>query len=184
MHYCKTLPRATLVFFYFDFNDSKKTTFAAMIRSLVTQLLNKCETMPEALVKLWQSHKNNPQGIDTVVLVEAWRELVCSFQDVYVVLDALDESYEHEDVLRFIESLQHWNLPQVHLLVTSRQWTTIEASFETIAHTRICLQDSEMNEDIIMYIEEELANDKVMVKWPSEIREQVRRKLLTGEDGM
>ena len=184
MHYCKQLPRAALVFFYFDFNDTKKRDFDALIRSLITQLLSQCETIPKVLLNLYQSHMKSSRGIDNDVLVETFRELVRTFQDVYMVLDALDESSECTEVLRFIENVQDWSLSQIHVLVTSRQFAIIEISFETLVFDRICLQESQMNRDILIYIEDKLVNDKVMAKWPPDVREKVRTKLVAGEEGM
>jgi len=184
MHFCKPLPQVALAFFYFDFNDTKKRTSSSLIRSLITQLCSKCETIPQFLLELYQSHLNSSKGIDDDVLVEAFRELLRTFKGVYIVLDALDESSECKDVLRFIENVQDWSLSQVHLLITSRQWTEIEESFEIIIPDRICLQDSKINQDIVIYIEEKLANDKVMAKWPQDVRQQVRNKLVAEAQGM
>jgi hypothetical protein len=183
VHYCKQLPRAALVFFYFDFDDTKKRDFDALIRSLLTQLLFQCETIPKVLLDLYQSHMNSYHGFDNDVLVEAFRELVRTFQDVYIVLDALDESSECVEALRFIENVQDWSLSQVHVLVTSRQFAIIEISFENLVFDRICLQESPMNRDILIYIEDKLVNDKFVAKWPLDVREQARTKLLAGEEG-
>jgi hypothetical protein len=184
MHFCKPLPQVALVFFYFDFNDTKKRSFGSLIRSLITQICSKCETIPEVLLELYRSHINTSQGIDDDVLVEAFRELVRTFQGVYIVLDALDESSECREILRFIENVQDWSLSQIHFLITSRQWSEIEDSFEHIIPDRICLQDSQTNKDVIIYIEETIANDKVMTKWPADIRQQVRDKLVAEQQGM
>lgn len=184
VHYCNQQPNAVLAFFYFDFNDTKKVSFDALIRSLVTQLFSKCETIPAALLELHEHNKKNSQSVDTDSLVEVFRELLRDCQNVYIVLDALDESPECEEVLRFIENMQDWNLSQVHLLITSRQWTIIEESFGSMVPDRICLQDSQSNKDILIYIEQKLANDKVITKWPSEIRQNVREKLVAESQGM
>lgn len=184
MHFCKPLQQVALVFFYFDFNDTKKRNFGSLIRSLITQLCSKCDTIPEVFLELYRSHINTSQGVDDDVLVEAFRELVQSFRGVYIVLDALDESSEYKEVLRFIENVQDWSLSQIHFLVTSRQWAEIEDSFELMIPDRICLQDSQANKDVVIYIEETIANDKIMAKWPADIKQQVRNKLVAEEQGM
>ncbi|TVY84720.1 putative ankyrin repeat protein [Lachnellula suecica] len=184
MLYCKKLPQVALVFFYFDFNNTQKRDMDALMRSLVAQLLPQCENIPGVLLDLYQSQANNTKSIDNDVLMEAFRELVRTFQDFYIVFDALDESSECEEVLWFLADIQDWSLSQIHLLVTSRQSSMIEYSFDHALPQRICLQDSPMNKDIVIYIEEKLVNDKIMAKWPPDVRNQVRRKLLAGEEGM
>jgi hypothetical protein len=103
---------------------------------------------------------------------------------VYIVLDALDESVDCEEILHFIQTVHGWNLSRLHLLVTSRQLTDIEESLTDMVTESICLQDSAMNEDIILYVAGKLENDKFLSKFPPEIRYQIQIKLLEGEDGM
>jgi hypothetical protein len=89
-----------------------------------------------------------------------------------------------EEILLFINSVHGWDLSRLHLLVTSRQLPDIEESLTDLATEKICLQDSKMKEDIILYIADKLENDKSLSKFPPDIRLQVQNKLLQGGDGM
>lgn len=184
IHYCKQVPKAALVFFYFDFNDTTKRDFSTLIRSLITQLLSQCETIPEVVLNLYQSHMKTSNGIDDEVLLQTFRNLVRTFHDVRIVLDALDESSECAEILRFIENVQDWSLSQVHVLVTSRQLSAIETSFENFISDKVCLQESQMNKDILIYIDDKLINDSLIAKWPADVRQEARSKLLAGAEGM
>lgn len=110
--------------------------------------------------------------------------MILTFHNVYVILDALDESLDCEEILHFINTLHGWDLSRLHLLVTSRQLADIEESLADLVTEKICLQDSKMNQDIILYVADKLENDKSLSRFPPDIRLQIQKKLLEGEDGM
>lgn len=47
---------------------------------------------------------------------------------MYLVLDALDECITRSTLLKGLEEMDHWDLPNLHILVTSREETDIEDS--------------------------------------------------------
>jgi hypothetical protein len=110
--------------------------------------------------------------------------LILTFHNVYIVLDALDESLDCEEILHFIDSVQHWGLSRLHLLITSRQLADIEEALTDLATEKICLQHSEMKQDIVLYVADKLESDKSLSKFPPDIRLQIQKKLLEGGDGM
>jgi hypothetical protein len=184
IRYCEQMPQTALAYFYFDFNDAGKSDVSSVIKSLITQFSGQSETTPLPLLELYQNHKNGTKTPDEEVLIVTLRSLVLTFHNVYIVFDALDESSDCEELLNFIRVLHGWELSRLHILATSRQLATIEETLMTMATSRICLQDSYMNKDIFLYISDKLENDKTLAKWPPEIRDQIKMKLLMEEDGM
>ena len=136
------------------------------------------------MLELYNSQPDGTKIIDEERLLETLRNLVLTFHNVYVILDALDESADCEEILHFINAVHAWDLSRLHILVTSRQLADIEESITNLATEKICLQDSEMNQDIILYVADKLQNDKTLSKFPPDIRYQIQKKLLEGEDGM
>jgi hypothetical protein len=178
------MPKTVVAYFYFDFNDTGKRNLAALVRSLITQLVAQSDSVPQPLLDLFESHQNGKKSVDDEDLVIALRNIILTFHNVYVIFDALDESSNYEEVLGFIRTTQEWELSRLHLLATSRQLPTIEEVFEELVSERICLQDSRMNKDITVYIADKLANDKTLTRWPPEIRKQIQAVLMAEEDGM
>lgn len=80
--------------------------------------------------------------------------------------------------------IQRRELSRLHLPVTSLQLNGIEETLSGLATHRLCLQNSEVNQDFSPYISEKLENDKILAMWPPEIRVEIQRKLWTEEDGM
>jgi hypothetical protein len=154
------------------------------VRSLITQLSSQSEQIPLPLQKLYVSCQNGTKPADEEASITTLRELVLTFHNVFIVFDALDESSDCEEILQLIHTIQDWDLARLHFLATSRQLANIEESLSNLVTDQICLQDSKINEDIIIYLAETLQNDKTFTKWPPDIRSQIENKLLEGEDGM
>lgn len=182
--YCQKMPQTGVAYFYFDFNNAGKRDASSLVRSLITQLSAQSPTTPLLLLELYKEHQNGIKAADDRTLLMALRNLILTFHNVYLIFDALDESSDCEEVLQFIHTTQDWDLSRLHILVTSRQLTGIEESLATLTTDRTCLQDAEMNEDIILYVADKLRNDKKLSKWPPEIRSQIQYKLLEEEGGM
>jgi hypothetical protein len=184
IRYCQQGLQTALAYFYFDFNDIGKRDTNSLIRSLITQLSAQSDIIPVPLLELYNSQPDGTKVIDEENLLGTLRNLILTFHNVYIILDALDESVDCEEILHFINSIHGWDLSRLHLLVTSRQLADIEESLTDLATEKICLQDSKMNEDIILYVADKLENDKSLSKFPPDIRFQIQKKLLEGEDGM
>ncbi len=154
------------------------------MQSLITQLSAQHESLPLPVLQLYDSHQNGRKTVDTQELLSTLQNLILTFHNVYIVFDALDESLECDEVLDFINSLHNWGFSRLHLLVTSRPLHEIEESIGEIVSERVCMNDRVNHEDIFMYIGDKLENDKVLKKWPEDLRKLVRTKLLLGEQGM
>lgn len=122
--------------------------------------------------------------VDNHVLIATLRSLVLTFHNAYIVFDALDERSDCEEILQFIHAIEDWDIERLHLAVTSRQLPEIEESLSGLVTEKICLHDSKLNEDIVLYVADKLQNDKTLAKWPPEIRLQIQNKLLDEEGGM
>jgi hypothetical protein len=183
VRYCAQ-PKTALAYFYFNFNDTEKRDISALVRSLITQLSSQSEQIPLPLRNLYHSSQNGTKAADEEASITTLQELVLTFHNVYIVFDALDESSVCEEILQLIHTIRNWDLARLHLLVTSRQLENIQESLLSLVTDQICLQDSKMNEDIFIYLDETLQNDKTFTKWPPDIILQIKNKLLEGEDGM
>jgi hypothetical protein len=184
MDYCQEMPKTVVAYFYFDFNDTGKRNVNALVRSLVAQLAAQSGSIPQPLLELYDNHQNGKRSVEEEGLVVALRNMILTFHNVYIIFDALDESSDCEEVLRFIAITQQWGLSRLHVLATSRQLAMIEEAFAVLVSERICLQDSRVNKDITVYIADKLANDKTLTRWPPEIRSQIQKVLMAEEDGM
>jgi ankyrin repeat domain-containing protein 50 len=120
--------------------------------------------------------------------LKSLQEIILEFPQTYIVLDALDECSNREELMEIIRSIQSWKIERLHVLVTSRKERDIENSFQSFVdgeHT-ICLQNKLVDPDIQTYIQQRLLKDKKLEKWRKDdkIRDEIEAALMNGAHGM
>lgn len=153
-------PGVGIAFFYFTFNDESKQDESAMLRTLLFQLSAQVKGGPKDLVHLHVSYKSSTPP--ATVLIQYLRRLVQKFQQVYILLDALDESPRRtqqspirnarNNVLATIREIRHWHLPELHVLVTSRDEPDIRKSLKPTPDQEVAMDNSEIEQDIRRFI--------------------------------
>jgi hypothetical protein len=112
------------------------------------------------------------------------RDIITRFRHAYIVLDALDECAEPDDLPSFIEEVTSWGLDNLHILATSRPNQITE---ECIACRTLCtinIQSGVVDMDIQTHIRERLQNDIRLRKWPLRVKQEIESGLMLGAKGM
>ncbi|EDN91972.1 hypothetical protein SS1G_07834 [Sclerotinia sclerotiorum 1980 UF-70] len=171
-----------LAYFYFDFNGD----LTGALKSLIAQLSAQSNNIPRPLTDLFEESRLRKSTSPTdEALLECFRNILLSFHHVYITFDALDEAARKEEVLSFISTIKSWQYQRLRLLVTSRQLAEIEDVLSPLVSDRLCLQDSiSARVDIKYFVSEKMKHDKMMSKWPRDIRTQVELKLIREGDGI
>lgn len=107
-----------------------------------------------------------------------------SYQNCYIILDALDECQPRESLLLLIEELIQWKLGNLHFLATSRAEKDIRDNMESLVTSQICIQSALVDADIQAYIHGRLRSDRDLKKWPTNIKAEIEKTLLERVDGM
>jgi hypothetical protein len=102
----------------------------------------------------------------------------------FVVLDALDECTDRDNLMKFLVEISGWTDIRLQLLCTSRKEREIEEAFEEVELSQVSVQSSEINGDIDMYIRARLQKDPRLRKWPPNIQNEIRETLIAGAQGM
>lgn len=108
-------------FYYFDFNDQDQQRCDTMLRSLIAQLSQHTHDEDNPLKKLYFACGTGVSQPSLPMLMKTLRELVQSFADVFIILDALDECKERNNLMANVEDMAGWKLASLHMLVTSRK---------------------------------------------------------------
>ena len=162
----KSDQRIGIAFFYFTFNDESKRNESAMLRALLLQLSGQFSDSQADLNRLYES--NHPALPPPAVLIAHLQHLIRKLDQVYILVDALDESpkYDARDqVLDVIETMRKWRFPRLHLLVTSRDEPDIRDSLNPAEDDEVILKKTEINRDIENFISEQLNIDRNLRKW-------------------
>ena len=172
------------MYFYFDFNDSEKQLTEKLIRSLILQLSAQCPHIPTSLLLAYSRSQNGQNQLTVDDLKALLRQMLESFSSTYVLLDALDECTDREDLLEFIEVLMGWNANDLHILATSRKENDIAISLESLVTCQLCIQSALVDPDIRVHILDKLSSDVKLKKWPVNVQKEIEHTLMRGAKGM
>lgn len=173
-------PGIGIGFFYFSFADESKRHASGMLRALLVQLSAQLKDGEEQLKPLYNQYQPGTPPVNA--FLACLQRIVCLFSDVYIFLDALDESngnVERDEVLKAIQAIRQWDLPGLHLIVTSRDEQAIRESLATTENEEILMRNPEIDDDITEFITHQLRNDSKLQRWQSrhaEIQDVMKNK--------
>jgi hypothetical protein len=185
-HHCATNQSSAFAYFFFDGKDGQKgsQTVGSLIRSLIVQFAASYGGIPATLAKLYQSchdGKSQPseQSLQSVLLL-----ILEAFNDVYIVLDALDECAEREDVLKWIKQTTRWRKTKLHLLATSRPEEEIARHLQLLDPDHVNINQYLVSRDIERYIDSILYDKDSFMQWGDEINANIKNTVLKSAEGM
>ncbi|VUC23020.1 unnamed protein product [Clonostachys rosea] len=121
------------------------------------------------------------------------KSVLCStairaFDEVYILLDALDESPRNKhrmDVLQALVDIQAWQEPGLHILITSRDEIDIREGLNVPQSQILFLKNKSIDSDIASFISKRLRESKKIAieKW-SEHFDQIETALANGANGV
>ena len=144
-----------------------------MIRSLLCQLSN-C-SVNSCLQDLYSSCQNSGRRPTGEMLLQALRQTMTSLRDTYIILDALDECEERDELITELEQIVSWEDANLHLLATSRREQYIEQALipMTKPQDRIDIQSELVNADICTYVHDRLQIDRKLSRWQKDPKVQL-----------
>jgi hypothetical protein len=124
-------------------------------------------------------------------LVAAFYDTVKLFKQVYVVLDALDESNVIRRLMDVVKGIIDLECSGLHVSVTSRQEPDIVESLKSTSwfkpeNNSVCLETNIVNQDIKAYVVHELDNNEALRKWATfpKLRTDIETTLSQKANGM
>ncbi|KAL1854535.1 hypothetical protein Plec18170_004624 [Paecilomyces lecythidis] len=184
--FCDQTRLSMIAYFYFKTDDTLKKTRTSMLRSLVEQLFEKSGQEERHLSRLYSSLRQ--QQPTAGQLLSTLKEMIAEFSNVFLVLDALDECEDKEDLLDDLEQLLKWDIPNLHILASSRNEKNIRDSLEPLcmAHGSIPVSAALVKGDIRAFVRDRLEKDKAFRRWrnQSAVKEEIENSLTEKADGM
>lgn len=173
-----------IAYFYFDFNDTEKQRHDKFTRSIIEQLAWQSVEALACLQSLLSRCRDGNQQPTQDALESTLQQILGGFQETFIILDALDECSEREELLLLLENLKSWGTEKLHILATSRRERDIEEALESLVTGEICLQSALVNVDIHTHISERLQNDSKLKRWPANVQGEIEQTLMHGAQGM
>jgi hypothetical protein len=171
--------RQPLVYYYCHFVRNQDEA-KPLLRWLIGQLCRKSGTVPPAMMDLFQiDHEPN-----VTQLLHALESALREFDCVYVFIDAVDESFPRDTLLRIIRDLTtDERFQKVRLLATSREYIDIETTFASIG-TSVPMVNDLVKEDIKVYAHNALKSHTEFHDWPQDLLVEIEDALAIGAQGM
>ena len=182
------------LYFFFDSNDVRKQSHDGMLRSLIDQLYSAQPETKKPLDSLFASCLNGKDQPTVNALGNVFLEMLHGANNVWIVLDALDECTERNDqrnsrgILPFIKQIAISELQSVHLLITSRVEEGIQAALTGwISPENITTIEGELvADDIDQYVHSRVHEDSDLSRWHShgDIQDEIKKTVTGKADGM
>ncbi|KAF7976850.1 hypothetical protein HWV62_5558 [Athelia sp. TMB] len=182
--FCDPRPLSAYAYFFFDNrnSDTGLVLFENLLRSLLSQLSSRSGGIPSPVKELYEKHGNGRERSSLKCLQETLESVIAEFDDVYIMIDSLDECGERVELLHWIKAMAAWNSTKLHLLFTSRPEPDIvnhlvpiarliSAHFGALASAR----------DIELYIDSRLRLNHI---WDDTIKSLIKETLIAGANGM
>lgn len=188
---CLSDPQAVVGYWYFTFADAGKQSVRNMLCSLAKDLFSNHRDIPDELKAAFESTNQGQQRPTTAQLVEILRVLLHGLRAVYLVIDAIDECSNSEGertrLLEVITTVLSWQVPEVHLLLSSRREVDIVDFVDSVKNEYSCeavtAQGQGLDHDIADYLDHRLATPPFL-RWKSELKSYVKNMLVSKADGM
>ncbi|KAF2719344.1 hypothetical protein K431DRAFT_212208, partial [Polychaeton citri CBS 116435] len=182
--HCENAANAGYVVFYFSFSDDRKQHYEDLLLSLVIQLGWK-EPGLSMLQQAYEKPNQNKPGQDD--LEKILFSCIGSYDELFVILDALDECPEDSDVrqnmLAWLARLKQ-RAPQVKILATSRELPDIRASMVVIDAVPLSIATHSVDADIRRYTAMQLSRDHRLSRLDQTTKVLIEETISVKADGM
>jgi hypothetical protein len=166
-------------YYYCHFSRGQDET-PHLLRWFISQLCRQINGTPPEVKQLF---REGTQPL-TSRLLDVFAIIIQSFSRVYLVVDALDESSERDNILKLLlRFTDDEKFQRVQLLTTSRKELEIERVLSNAA-TGMSLSNPYVDEDIKGFIGSNLAGDYKFSRWPQTLRLEIESALSAGANGM
>lgn len=166
------------------FNNESKQDISAMLRELILQLSSQGKGKHEYLSKL--NAKYSSVVAPTQALMDCLHQIVREFDEVYILLDALDESPQgrhQSDMLQGLTEMRAWAEPGLHILVTSREEVDIRDELDAAEDEIVELKIKVIDRDIAAFTSKHLRQNRRLRRW-EKYHDQIEAVLIQGAKGV
>lgn len=115
------------------------------------------------------------------IFTDVIERIAVFFSCVYIIIDGLDEIVDREELLQVLNRLS-LKLKNLNLLVLSRPEKDIESSF--IGKPQLLIREEAVRRDISSYVEFQFQHDPKLNRLKSDLKEEIKKRILQRSGGM
>ena len=173
-----------IAYIYCDYMAEANQTPRRLLDSLVKQLLEQSCSIPDRIRDLYGSRRDRikTQFSSLEDVSESLRSIAVTFEQVYIVVDALDELSQDgsvvQDFLSSLTALQDRSF--VNLLLTSRDIPSIKRHVKS----DMIVEMRASNEDVMKYVEGRIGKSRKLFARKKDLEQTVKDAIVSSVDGM
>ena len=182
---------ANVAYFFFDFKDVAKQDVLSLLSSLLAQCCRATDPLPSALLSLFQRHTvrdpDRPTSPTAWELVQVLVDVISVREDLYLVIDALDECRQRPSLLEVLETIASvFDNPssRCRILYTSRVEVEIQRVFAKLRVIPLPVQNQHVDHDVALYVRAILETDHRLRAHRQGIKDLIVDTLTQGAKGM
>lgn len=148
--------RAGLAFMYYKYQNRETQKFKDIVPALAKQLCRKKPVLPKVVKELYRQYSRQDQLPSQAKYQALLVEVLESFEQVFIVIDALDECSDQDVVLPLIAALVQSSSVKIKICVTSRRQQFILHSFAKLKCPTLEIEAKKVDQDIMVFASAEI----------------------------
>lgn len=178
------------VYFYFDSLDVASRSVDSLLRSVIRQLVEQSSTAWEWLDELSnlsncsQMSRRRRLRPSLADLRSIFQNMAETFRTVSIVIDAIDECDNPDELLDLIVTLVSSKVGRLRVFASSRFDGELGERLHTAGKYQVDLRNIAVNADIQAFVQETLKVERRLRQWPKDVRDDIERHLVQGAQGM
>jgi NACHT domain len=177
---CQEDTKKTAVVYYYCYFGHNQNEAGPLLRWVIGKLCRQQNTIPGSLQEL-HAQGGTPSLVELLTVLE---DTLKTFDQVFVFVDAIDESMPREDLLRVLRDLAtDLRFQKIQLLATSRRYIDIENVMSDIA-VPMSISNELVDEDIRVFVRNRIQSSPKLNRWPKDLQIEAETAVTTGAKGM
>ena len=136
------------------------------------------------MLDIYSSYRDREQQPSYGDLQKILQSLLGSAKNSYVVIDALDECTERQELLDFLKETAKWKLDNLHVLATSRKEKDIQDGMLELEVMQLDIRSELISEDVRVHVQKTLLKDSLLKRLPEDVRAEIEEALVNKAQGM
>jgi hypothetical protein len=178
-----------LAFVYFNYKKQDTQNPSKILSTIIKQLARQKRTLPTELKQFYGKYYRDAYLPSDEKLEAQLAELMKTFEQVYLVMDAMDELEDRKKFLPVITRLAQDFGSSINLkiFVTSRREKDIETHFNRCNVPTIQIEAAKVDADIAAFVHDQLERwDENVTEFPIDqsLRDEIAHALTSKSNGM
>ena len=177
---CNESSRDTIYVYYYCYFAHHQDETKPFLKWLIARLCWEAGGVPTVVYDL------NRHGTETSItaLLDAITQLLISFDTVYILVDAVDESTSRDDLLQTLRTFAtDRRFEKIQLVTSSRNYIDIE-TIMSIFSVPVSMDNPLVEQDIRHYVHSSVESNSKFRRWPYDLFRETEESITNGARGM